>query len=71
MTGETMAYDDADGRYEMEGAPVAIVEQTEEACRETTGRSLTFFITDEVQVDGGGEGRTASSSDQCTGLSPR
>lgn len=71
VTGETMAYDDADGRYEMEGAPVAIVEQTEEACRETTGRSLTFFITDEVQVDGGGEGRTASSSDQCTGLSPR
>ena len=70
VTGETMAYDDADGRYEMEGDPVEILEQTEDACRETTGRTLTFFITDEVQVDGGGEGRTSSTSDGCVSLSP-
>ena len=68
VTGETMDYDDADGRYEMEGDPVEIVEQSEGACRETTARSLTFFITDEVQVDGEGEGRTSSTSDQCVGL---
>lgn len=70
VTGETMAYDDADGRYEMEGEPVEILEQSEDACRETTGRSLTFFITDEVQVDGEGEGRTSSSSDGCVALTP-
>ena len=70
VTGETMAYDDADGRYEMEGDPVEILEQSEDACRETTGRSLTFFITDEVQVDGEGEGRTSSTSDGCVSLSP-
>ena len=70
VTGETMAYDDIDGRYEMEGDPVAIVERSADSCRETTGRSLTFFITDEVQIDGEGEGRTSSSNDQCTGLPP-
>ena len=70
VTGETMAYDDADGRYEMEGEPVEILEQSEDACRETTGRSLTFFITDEVQVDSEGEGRTSSTSDGCVSLSP-
>ena len=70
VTGETMAYDDTDGRYEMEGDPVEILEQSEDACRETTGRSLTFFITDEVQVDGEGEGRTSSTSDGCVSLSP-
>jgi lipopolysaccharide export system protein LptA len=70
VTGETMAYGDADGRYEMEGEPVEIVEQSEGACRETTGRSLTFFITDEVQIDGEGEGRTSSTSGQCVGMPP-
>ena len=70
VTGETMAYDDADGRYEMEGEPVEILEQSEDACRETTGRTLTFFITDEVQIDGEGEGRTSSTSDGCVSLSP-
>ena len=70
VTGETMAYADADGRYEMEGDPVEILEQSEDACRETTGRSLTFFITDEVQVDGEGEGRTASTGDGCVSLPP-
>ena len=70
VTGETMAYHDADGRYEMEGDPVEILEQSEDACRETTGRTLTFFITDEVQVDGEGEGRTSSTSDGCVSLSP-
>ena len=70
VTGETMAYHDADGRYEMAGDPVEILEQSEDACRETTGRTLTFFITDEVQVDGEGEGRTSSTSDGCVSLPP-
>ena len=70
VTGETMAYHDADGRYEMEGDPVEILEQSEDACRETTGRTLTFFITDEVQVDGEGGGRTSSTSDGCVSLPP-
>ena len=41
---------DADGRYEMEGEPVQIIETQDEAseCRETTGRSLVFFMTEEA-----------------------
>ena len=71
VTGETLIYYDADGRYEMSGAPVLIVEEGEaeegEAeCRETTGRTLTFFITaDAVSVDGQAEVRTSTSRGAC------
>ena len=54
----------------MQGQPVLIVEQTGEEenseCRETTGRSLTFFISAaDVSVDGESEIRTSSRSGGC------
>jgi hypothetical protein len=41
-------------------------------CRETTGRTLTFFITaDDVSVDGQAEARTETASGECPELMPR
>ena len=69
VAGETLVYYDADGRYEMAGEPVRIVEEVEEECRETTGRTLTFFITgDDVSVDGQAEVRTETASGRCPEL---
>ena len=69
VSGETLFYYDADGRYEMEGEPVRIVEDLEEECRETIGRTLTFFITgDELSVDGRAETRTQTASGECLEL---
>ncbi len=54
-TGDRLTYFSADERYEMLGAPVKIVEE----CRETIGRSLTFFRSaDRILVDGREERRT-------------
>ena len=69
VSGATLLYYDADGRYEMEGKPVRIVEDLEEECRETIGRTLTFFITgDELSVDGRAETRTQTASGECLEL---
>ena len=69
VSGATLLYYDADGRYEMEGEPVRIVEDLEEECRETIGRTLTFFITgDELSVDGRAETRTQTASGECREL---
>ena len=69
VTGAALLYYDADGRYEMEGEPVRIVEDLEEECRETIGRTLTFFITgDELSVDGRAETRTQTASGECEDL---
>ncbi len=69
VSGTTMTYYDADGRYQMEGEPVRIVEETDGGCRETTGRTLTFFITDEaVTIDGDSEVRTESASATCAAV---
>ena len=69
VTGAALLYYDADGRYEMEGEPVRIVEDLEEECRETIGRTLTFFITgDELSVDGRAETRTQTASGECEEL---
>lgn len=58
-TGERMTYFAADERYLMTGAPVKIVEE----CRETTGKSLTFFkSTARIIVDGNEESRTQTRS---------
>ena len=66
VSGDTLVYYDADGRYEMAGAPVRITEQQEQGCRETTGRSLVFFLTeDSVSVDGQSEVRTEAASVTC------
>lgn len=71
-SGDTLVYYDADGRYEMSGEPVRIVEEGEDECRETTGRTLTFFITaDDVSVDGQSEARTETQSGDCQKLMRR
>lgn len=58
-TGERLTYIAGDERYVMAGAPVKIVEE----CRETTGKSLTFFkSTDRILVDGNEESRTQTKS---------
>lgn len=64
--GATLAYEDGDGRYDMTGTPVRIVEEMGGGCRETSGRAVTFYVTDEaVTVDGRAESRTASSTGPC------
>ena len=66
VTGDELVYFDAAGRYEMEGEPVQIIEETDGMCRTTTGRKLTFFIrADAVSVDGQSEVRTETSSGAC------
>jgi lipopolysaccharide export system protein LptA len=91
VSGDRLIYHDADGRYEMSGEPVRIIEEVEDEesedeissealeddvlltlCRETTGRTLTFFLTaDDVSVDGQAEVRTETASGECPELMPR
>jgi lipopolysaccharide export system protein LptA len=53
--GQRMTYFAADERYLMTGSPVSIIEE----CRETTGKTLTFYRSvDRVLVDGIEERRT-------------
>ena len=66
VTGGTLVYHDADGRYEMAGRPVRMIEKVDGGCRETTGRALTFFATtDDVSVDGRAWVRTTTTSGKC------
>ena len=66
VAGDTLVYRAADGRYEMAGRPVRMLEEVDAACRETTGRTLTFFrATDDVSVDGRAGVRTATASGEC------
>ena len=66
VSGDTLVFHDADGRYEMTGEPVRLVERADEGCRETTGRRLTFFMTeDAVSVDGQSEVRTEAADISC------
>ena len=66
VAGDTLVYHDADGRYEMAGRPVRLIEAVDAECRETTGRTLTFFrTTDDVSVDGQAGVRTATASGKC------
>ena len=61
-SGVRLTYVTAEGRYELSGAPVRIVEQLATECRETTGRTLTFFRSiDTITVDGNAEIRTQST----------
>ena len=60
--GDRFTYVEADGRYDMSGVPVRIIEQLETECRETTGRTLTFYRSvDTITVDGNAEVRTRST----------
>ena len=61
-SGARLTYTETDGRYELSGSPVRILEQLAEECRETTGRTLTFFRSiDTIIVDGNAEIRTQST----------
>ena len=71
VTGESLVYYDAGGRYEMEGGPVQIIEEVDTRCRKTTGRTLTFFLTDDaVSVDGESQVRTETLRGTCPELTP-
>lgn len=62
-TGDRLTYYAADARYVMSGLPVRILEQLPAECRETTGRTLTFYrSTDSISVDGDQEQRTQTRS---------
>jgi LPS export ABC transporter protein LptC len=64
--GERLTYFSEDERYLMSGAGTKSVKVIE-ACRETTGRTLTFFkSTDRIIVDGNDETRTQTRN----GVSP-
>ena len=64
--GERLTYFSEDERYLMSGAGTKSVKVVE-ACRETTGRTLTFFkSTDRIIVDGNDETRTQTRN----GVSP-
>ena len=68
VSGDRLVYHDEAGRYEMEGRPVRFVEAAGEegGCRETLGRTLTFFASaDDVSVDGQYQRRTATASGAC------
>lgn len=79
-TGDTLEYREAEGRYDMEGAPVEIVagaqpddsaeaEPAEPMCRSTRGRVLTFYRDSEiVTVDGRERTRTETVSGPCRPL---
>ena len=57
-TGNRMTYFAADERYLMKGTPVKVVEN----CRETAGKTLTFWrATDRILVDGNEEIRTQTT----------
>lgn len=67
-TGARLSYFAEDGRYVMAGAPVVVLEQFPNECRETTGRTLTFFrASDVISVDGNQSTRTQSKT---TGTCP-
>lgn len=57
--GARLSYFPPDGRYVMAGTPVTVVEQLPNECRETTGRTLTFYRdSDTITVDGNQSTRT-------------
>ena len=60
-TGDRLTYQAGEERYVMTGVPTVPVKIVEE-CRETLGRTVTFFRTaDRIIVDGNEEVRTRSS----------
>ncbi len=63
VTATTLMYDDRQGRYDLTGTPVRVVERMAGDCRETTGQFVTFYTTgDSVSADGQSAERTASAS---------
>ena len=67
VTAGSLIYDDGEGRYDLTGEPVSVIEQRAGACRETTGRTVTFYATgDSISADGQSAERTASASGTCS-----
>jgi LPS export ABC transporter protein LptC len=63
-TGIQLSYQPAEEKYIITGAPVKLVED----CRESTGKTLTFFkSSDRVIVDGNEENRTQTKGGKCPG----
>lgn len=72
VSGDALVYVDSDGRYEMTGRPVRMIEEVDGECRETTGRTLTFFLSaEDASVDGRAEARTETTSGKCPELMRR
>ena len=68
--GERLTYFADEERYLMSGAGTKAVKVVE-SCRETTGRTLTFFkSTDRIIVDGNEEIRTQSKTGASPGCAP-
>ena len=66
VTGDTLTYNDREGRYDLTGNPVLVIEEMEDECRETTGRTVTFYANGEsISADGQSAERTASTSERC------
>ena len=66
VTAESLIYDDLEGRYDLTGEPVSVIEQRVGGCRETTGRTVTFHETgDSISADGQSAERTASAGGGC------
>ena len=66
VTAAALTYDDGEGRYDLTGEPVSVIEQRAGECRETTGRSVTFYTTgDSISADGQSAERTASAGGTC------
>jgi lipopolysaccharide transport protein LptA len=63
-SGLQLVYQPAEEKYIITGAPVRLVEE----CRESTGKTLTFFkSSDRVIVDGNEENRTQTKGGKCPG----
>ena len=66
VTAGTLAYDDREGRYDLTGDPVRLSEEMEQGCRETTGRTVTFYANGQsISADGQSAERTVSTSASC------
>ena len=66
VTATGLVYDDGEGRYDLTGEPVSVIEQGAGGCRETTGRTVTFYATgDSISADGQSAERTASAGGRC------
>ena len=71
VTGDSLVYHDTTGRYVMTGSPVHMTESQAGICRETMGRTLTFFLTeDAVSVDGQSQVRTETLRSDCPEQTP-
>ncbi len=71
-TGARLTYFAADERYVLAGPRAHVVEQVGQECRDTTGRTLTFFkATETLQVDSNADSRTrARTGGKCPELVP-